>query len=469
MYEFKLPDVGEGLHEAEISRWLVKVGDVVAQDQIILEIQTDKAVVEIPAPVAGGITKILVQEGQMATVGDLLVVIQPANAEAAPPKAAQPTIAAVSNTPKPGIAGPGERILATPMVRKKALELGVDLSTIKGSGPAGRIMLDDLATQTEKATPSIEESSATTAEPVVTPTNQKVLAAPAVRKLAREKGIDLSQVPGSGDKGRITLPDLEQFAAQQAAAPARKMAEPRPASTMMAQEEITRPEPLRGLRRRIAQRMEQAWQVPQVTTFEEVDASNLVALREQLRPVAEAQGGRLTFLPLIAKALLETLKAFPDFNASLDMAREEILYHEFYHLGIAAAIPDGLVVPVIRHADQMNILELSREINELGELAQSRKLEPQRLSGSTFTISNFGSFGTGVGTPIINPPEVAILGMGRIEKRPVVIDDALAIRPILPLALSFDHRLIDGAGSGAFMKHLRQLLETPQTLLLALR
>jgi pyruvate dehydrogenase E2 component (dihydrolipoamide acetyltransferase) len=214
--------------------------------------------------------------------------------------------------------------------------------------------------------------------------------------------------------------------------------------------------------------MELAWQIPHVTSFEEVDATNLVALRQQLQPEAENRGVRLTYLPFIVKAVLQVLKEFPYFNTSLDMAQKKIMLHRYYHIGIATATPEGLLVPVIRHADQMNLLQIALEINQLTELAQQRKLGPQELSGSTFTITNFGSFGSRQGTPIINPPEVAILGCGRIEKKPVAVEDQVVIRSILPLALSFDHRLIDGAGAAQFLGRLTALLTNPNLLFLEL-
>jgi pyruvate dehydrogenase E2 component (dihydrolipoamide acetyltransferase) len=211
-----------------------------------------------------------------------------------------------------------------------------------------------------------------------------------------------------------------------------------------------------------------AWQIPHVTSFEEVEASQLVALRQHLQAEAERRGARLTYLPFIVKATVQALKDFPTFNASLDMENKKILFHRYYHLGIATAVPDGLLVPVIRHADRLNLLQIAAELNRLTELAQQRKLSVEALSGSTFTITNFGSFGAYQGTPIINPPEVAILGCGRIEDRPVVAQGQVEARPVLPLALSYDHRLLDGAAAGAFLKRLKTLLADPNLLLLEL-
>jgi pyruvate dehydrogenase E2 component (dihydrolipoamide acetyltransferase) len=321
-----------------------------------------------------------------------------------------------------------------------------------------------------------------------------VLAAPFVRKLARELGLDLAKIPGSGPAGRILPEDVQRFAAQQkpvvkpsstpaavkaeavAAAPAESTparptpVELAPVSAPLAKldQEISEEEPLQGLRRRIAERMTQAWQIPHVTSFEEVEATNLASLRKHLQPEAERRGVRLTYLPFIVKATVQALKEFPYFNASLDMAQQKIIHHRYYNIGIATAVPEGLLVPVLRHVDQMNLLQIAAELNRLADLAQQRKLSPAELSGSTFTITNFGSFGAYQGTPIINPPEVAILGCGRIEEKPVVVAGQVEARLLLPLALSFDHRLIDGAAAAKFLGRLKALVADPNLLLLEL-
>lgn len=416
MVEFKLPDVGEGIHEAEILRWLVQVGDTVAQDQPILEIQTDKAVVEIPAPAAGKIAEIRAERGTVAHVGDVLVVI-----EAAEPKPAAPEV---------------------------VVETGSN-QHLKEAQPAPRIGIAGAG--------------------------QRVLAAPAVRRLARELEVDLGEIPGSGPAGRVLPGDVRQFVArrkQEAAGPppsAPRRAEPPPATAPSPQPtlaESSQEESLQGLRRRIAERMEMAWQVPQVTAFDDVEVASLVALRRHLQPAAERRGVRLTYLPFIIKAAIQTLKEFPYFNASLDMTQQKITRHGHYHIGIATAVPDGLLVPVLRHADQFSLLQLAAELSRLAEGAQERTLAPADLSGSTFTITNFGSFGMRSGTPLLNPPEVAILGCGRIEEKPVIIQGQIEILPVLPLALTFDHRLLDGAAAAKFLERLKALLADPNLLFL---
>lgn len=432
MYEFKLPDVGEGIHEAEILKWLVKVGEKVAQDQPMLEIQTDKAVVEIPSPVAGAITEIRAETGTMAHVGDVLVMIETGNGQTTP--VAAPTQAFggpaagqagngshAAEAKSPGIAGPGKRVLAAPAVRKLALELGIDLSQVPASGPAGRVL----------------------------PTDVRRF----VQQQAEAKPAEVKSEPAPSEAEVSAPPESSQ----------------KPASApLQTGQEIIEEEPLQGLRRRIAERMELAWRIPHVTSFEEIEVSKLVSLRQHLQLEAERRGVKLTYLPFLIKATVLVLKEFPYFNATLDMDKQKILRHRYYHIGIATAVPEGLLVPVIRHADGLTLLQLAAELNRLSELAQQRRLSQVELSGSTFTITNFGSFGGYQGTPIINPPEAAILGCGRIEEKPVVMQGQIEARPVLPLALSYDHRLLDGAAAGAFLGRLKTLLTDPNLLFLEL-
>ncbi len=471
MIEFRLPDVGEGLHEAQIGAWLVAVGDVVKLDQPLLEVETDKSVVELPSPVAGRIVKLGFETGQMATVGDLLVVIEgetgrgqtPTNAD----EAAKPAKPAAS--PTVGMAGPGERILAAPSVRQLALAKGVDLTAVRGSGPAGRILASDVESVISKQLSVNSKQSSIGQSPISNPqspiSNLQILAAPAVRKMAQEMEVDLAQVPGSAENGRITPEDLERFITHQPSAAPPLPRSPAPLPPTAAQRTS-----LRGIRRTMALRMQESWRtIPHVTNFEDVDATELIAVRGILKEAGAARGVSVTYLPIVAKVMTQLLQEYPDFNASIDMATMEVVHHPACHLGIATATDDGLLVPVLRDAERLTILETATQINDLVEQARARKLPREALTGSTFTITNFGIFGNSIGTPIINPPEVAILGMGRIAEKPVVVDGALAVRSVLPLALSFDHRLIDGAAAGAFLRRLRQLLERPQALLLDLR
>lgn len=412
MYEFKLPDVGEGIHEAVIASWLIKVGDEVTLDQPIVEIETDKALVQIPSPVAGIIAELPINEGVTAHVGDVIVIFQQQGQTAPKPQSKPDKPAAASTkSAKPvspatvGIAGPGQRVLAAPAVRKRALELGIDLQQIKGSAAAGRVTMADLETYAEQPRPK-------------------------------------------------------------ATTPAKPAA---PAPVVRTATESTQTEPLKGLRKRIAERMSEAWQMPHVTSFDEINVKKLVKLRKTLNEMLAEEdtwNQRLSYLPFVIKAVVLALKKYPYFNASLNMAQETITHHNEYHIGIATAIEEGLLVPVIRNADQLTLLEIQHQLSELTELARERRLPPDQLTGSTFTITNYGSVNGQAGTPIINPPESAILGCGKIENKPLVIEDKIKIRPVLPLALSFDHRLHDGASAAHFLVYLKSLLSDPSRLFL---
>ena len=413
MQEFKLPDLGEGMHEAEIARWLVKPGDTIKLDQPMVEVETDKALVEIPSPVSGRISDIRVQVGQVAKVGEVLVVF----------------------------------------------ETHGDRSSTNDSGSSKSVTISPVA-QTASAS-----SSFSTAEASPSP-KKRVLAAPAVRKLAFELGVDLEQVTPSNPNGRVSIEDVQAYA-ERSKAPA-SMAGASPRHEYDAQPApLEERQPLTGLRKRIAEHMEHAWRtIPHATAFDEVDGSSLIALRQALQSVAEQRGVHLTYMPLLVKLLLPLLKEFPIFNASMDEERREIIYKRSYHIGLAIAAPEGLLVPVLRDADRLTLLSIAGELERLFEGARKRTLLPRELSGSTFTLNNVGSFGGGSGTPIINHPEVAILAVGRLQEKAVVHQGQIIARPMMPLALSFDHRLIDGAMASAFLARFKALVENPQQLML---
>jgi pyruvate/2-oxoglutarate dehydrogenase complex dihydrolipoamide acyltransferase (E2) component len=397
-FTYNLPDVGEGLSEGEIVHWHVSPGDAVAADQIIVDVQTDKAVVEIPAPVAGVMKSLGGSPGDMVPVGAMLAVIEtqgaaPAAAPAPEPEAPKP---AAASAPRKA----GKRPLASPATRKLAAERGVSLGDIAGSGPGGRITGDDVQRAAEGGAPA--------------PTPAPVAAAPVI-------------APPAGED---------------------------------------RVEPLRGLRRQIANSMATAWrEIPHILTTHEIDASNLVAARAALNEELAADGIKLSYLPLFVKACVGALKRFPSFNASLDMERQEIIYRHRYNVGIATATPDGLIVPVVHDADRKSVVEIARDIEALAEAARARKVKVAQLQGGTFTISNYGSYGGTFGTPIIRPPEVAIAGFGAIRDTVVPIDGAPAVRPNLTLVVSCDHRLNDGEHLGAFSAAIAATLTNPVRLL----
>ena len=425
MQEFKLPDLGEGMQEAEVVEWLVKPGDTVKLDQTMVKVETDKAIVEIPSPVAGRVGEIRVQNGQVAKVGEVLVVFENAAASTG--------------------------------------------STKRG----------DASSKTAAASSAVKPShaSAALAAPEIPPsTRKRVLAAPAVRKLAFELGVNLDEVVPSHPSGRVTLEDVQNHtnlsktaALSPEAAPveAGQTATPFTSTTPATPTTLEDRRPLTGLRKRIAEHMEHAWRtIPHATAFDELDGSELIALRKALQPAAEQRGVHLTYMPLLVKLLLPLLKEFPIFNASFDEERREIVYKRSYHIGLAAAAPDGLLVPVLRDADHLTLIAIAAELERLFEGARKRTLLPRELSGSTFTLNNVGSFGGGSGTPIINHPEVAILAVGRLQEKAVVQQGAIVARPMMPLALSFDHRLIDGAMAGAFLARFKELMENPTQLML---
>jgi len=438
--EFKLPDLGEGMHEAEIRHWRVQIGDTLKLDQPMVEVETDKAVVEIPSPISGRVADIRVQDGQVAKVGDVLVVLETPSSNTSPtaPIKTEDTIPPVAPTAEQPSAPPAQppqssqppavrsRVLAAPAVRKLAFELGIDLEQVTPSNPNGRVSIEDVRAYAERSKQAKVES-----------THPASSAPPAEPKVA--------EIPIQAPPTSITQ---EVAPASQPAAPEER-------------------QPLTGLRKRIAEHMERSWRtIPHATAFDEVDGTELIALRRALKPVAEQRGLRLTYIPLLIKLLLPLLKEFPIFNASLDEERREIIYKRYYHIGIATNSPEGLLVPVLRNADKLPLATIASELERLIEGARKRTLSLPEVSGSTFTLNNVGSFGGGSGTPIINYPEVAILAVGRLQEKPIVQNGAVIICPMMPLALSFDHRVIDGAMAGAFLKRFRELVENPQQLML---
>lgn len=445
-HEFKLPDLGEGMQEAEVVEWLVRPGDTIKLDQAMVKVETDKAVVEIPSPVAGKISEIRVQDGQVAKLGQVLVVLETAQAGAARQEKAPATaksgsqISAQSaastsgpaSTPANG-SGPQRRVLAAPAVRKLAFELGVPLEQIPATHPSGRVTIEDVRNYS-----TAQKGQAQTED-----------------KMTHLNG---AEKPTGSFNTTISVTTPASSPAGQRAGAVRNES---------ASGETERRELLSGLRKRIAEHMEHSWRtIPHATAFDEVDGTALAALRKTLLPVSEARGLRLSYMPLLVKLLLPVLKEFPIFNASLDEKTREIIYKSAYHVGLATAAPEGLLVPVIRDADRLTLLELAGEIERLVEGGRKRTLTPRELSGSTFTLNNVGSFGGSSGTPIINHPEVAILAVGRLQEKAVVQQGVVGVRLMLPLALSFDHRLIDGALAGAFLARFKALVENPQQLML---
>ncbi|HXB70714.1 MAG TPA: dihydrolipoamide acetyltransferase family protein [Candidatus Acidoferrales bacterium] len=470
MTDVVMPQMGESIVEGTLTKWLKKPGDRIERDEPLFEISTDKVDTEIPSPAAGTLSEVLVPEGQ--TVGINTVVgridesggaaakpaVPAAKPEAPEPKAAAP--AAKAAEPKPKAAPPAAPVDAEPPAEP-----------------------EPEATEPPQPTPAPEQTD----EPL--PIEPAGPLSPLVRKMARENNIDLARVRGTGAGGRITKQDLEGYLAQSAkpaapapppapappsAAPAPAPAAPPapPAATTAAPaappstpplppagQAKTRIEPMSTMRIKIAEHMVMSKRTsPHVTTVHRVDMTKVARLRQHHKAAFQSNYGfSLTYLPFIVRASAVALRQFPLLNASLDGTN--IIYHNEINIGIAVALENGLIVPVIRGADEKNVLGLQRAVVDLAARARSRHLKPDEVVGGTFSITNFGSFGSLMGTPVINQPQAAILGVGTVDKTPVVIDDAIAIRSICHLSLAFDHRLIDGALADQFMTKVKQVLE----------
>jgi 2-oxoglutarate dehydrogenase E2 component (dihydrolipoamide succinyltransferase) len=422
MTDVVMPQMGESIVEGTLTKWLKKPGEHVERDEPLFEISTDKVDTEIPSPAAGTLSEVLVEEGKTVGINTIVARIDGAGSPAAKPAAAAPAPAA----PAPEAPAPA------PVAAKPATP-----------------------------PPPIEEPPAEPTGPL----------SPLVRKMARENNIDLSKVRGTGAGGRISKQDLEGYIAQSAAPVAAQPAAPAPVQAppptapavpyqAPAGQAKTRIEPMSTMRIKIAEHMVLSKRTsPHVTTVHRVDMTKIAKLRDRYKDQFKNNYGfSLTYLPFIARASVAALRQFPLLNGSLD--GNNIVYHNEINIGIAVALENGLIVPVIRNADEKNILGLQRSIVDLAARARGRALKPDEVIGGTFSITNFGSYGSLIGTPVINQPQVAIIGIGTVDKTPVVIDDAIAIRSICHLSLSFDHRLIDGALADQFMTKVKQVLES---------
>ncbi len=422
--EFKLPILGEKIDSGDVVAIKVKEGDSVAKDQTLLELETDKAVIEIPSPVAGTVKSIHVKMGDKARVGQLMFTFDGQDAkEPAPQKPA---------TPKPAPVAPAP-VAPSPQPKPPMPDFPMTAAPVPAQSPG------DLET---------------------------VMASPAVRLLAREMGVDLSRLSGTGQNGRITQEDVKGFVKQEMDHPEVK------SSAAVTSNSVSLPDfskwgeveikPLTAVRRATAKAMALAWsQIPQVTQFDNADITQVLDLRRRFSSRVEASGGKLTVTAIILKTVGAALKVFPQFNTSIDMASEEAIYKKYIHVGVAVDTERGLLVPVIRQVDKKNIVELSVELNRLAEKARTKKITPDELEGGTFTITNLGSIGTTHFTPIVNWPQVAILGVGRSEERPIMRAGSWESRMILPLSLTYDHRMIDGADAARFLRWIAEAVQEP--------
>lgn len=420
VFEFKFPDIGEGLTEGEIVRWLVKEGDEIKEGQPLVEVETDKALAEIPSPRTGVILKILAKEKEIVKVGQVIVVIgEKGEALAAPP-------------PRP-----------------------------KSVGVVGE--LEEAPEETPVVAAKAEPIKPAPAKPALV--GEHALATPAVRALARELGVDINRVQGTGSEGRVLEKDVRQFAEGKAkpVEEAKKPTKVRKYDLYGYVERI----PLRGVRRSIAKAMVKSkYTAPHVSAMDDADVTELWQIREKEKKVAEGKGIKLTILPFIIKAIIAGLTEHPYLNATLDDENEEIILKKYFNIGLATDTPEGLMVPVVKNAKEKSIFELAQESAQLAEKARSRTIDLADLKGGTFTITNYGAVRGTYGTPIINYPEVAILGIGKIQDRPVVREGKVVVRKILPLSLSFDHRVVDGAEAARFLSTVIARIEDPDLILL---
>jgi pyruvate dehydrogenase E2 component (dihydrolipoamide acetyltransferase) len=462
IFNYKLPELGEGLHEGEVVKWHIKPGDAIEEDQVIMEVQNDKAVVEVPSPVSGKIVELKVEEGTLCVVGDVLATIE---VEGDVEADAEELEAAKSE----------ETVKADKTASENKNEAIDNASAQKKTAEDVRDTDSDQSEKTDGGTRSDKDTKTDNAGEEAA--KGKVLATPSVRKLAREQEVPLAKVKATGKNGRITREDVMSYDAdasesinepsseapkekqQQSQAPA--------AQQTVSGDRVEERVPLKGIRKVIANAMvKSVYTAPHVTIMDEVDVSKLVELRTKAKPLAEQKGVKLTYLPFIVKALVAAARQFPVMNASIDDEKNEIVYKKYFNVGIAADTENGLVVPVVKDADRKNIWTIASEIKDLAVRARDGKLAPDEMKGSTITITNIGSAGGMFFTPVINHPEVAILGTGRISEKPVVRDGELAIGQVMALSLSFDHRIIDGATAQYAVNLIKQLLEDPQLLVM---
>lgn len=399
-FDFTLPDVGEGIAEAEIIEWLVDVGATVTVDQVVAVIETDKSQIEMPTPVAGTVTALNGKPGDVIKVGEVLISIAPSDGVAptasAPHGHSTPSTAATTTVtqvtaPSTPVANSVGRALASPSTRRVAAQLGIDINSVMGTGPHGRVTESDVRGFTGGA------AKAATNSPSIAPT-------------VAQAGVTIT--------------------------------------------------PLIGLRRQIAQSMTQALSIPHILEFKEIDATALLAVRERIN----SAGNKISVTPFLMKAVINALQLHPTFNARFNSEANEVAQFDAVHLGIATATPDGLIVPVLHNAQGRDVVDLGAQLDELAELAKTRKASPDQLTGGTFSLTNFGSFGTWLGTPVIRPPEVGIAGFGRIADKVIVVDGQPAVRKVLPMVVAADHRINDGAHLGAFAAEIAQQLLNPEGL-----
>jgi pyruvate dehydrogenase E2 component (dihydrolipoamide acetyltransferase) len=440
--EFKLPELGENIESGDLVRLMIKPGDSVAAGQPVMELETDKAVVEVPSSIGGVVREIKVKEGQRVKVGEVIFILDGG--------ASAPKVPERKHEPVEHMSGQQAAQLAFQLAMRA--EGKTEEQALPPDQPKAAAQVFTMPVQLGKV-------AGTSKDPAP--------AAPHVRRLAREIGVDIHGVQGSGPGGRISEDDVKQNAKNALIAAAAAAQTPRasfvePELPDFAKWGKTERVSMRGIRRKTAEHLREAWNtIPHVTQQDRADITELEQLRARFAPRAQEAGGKMTVTAIALKVCAAALKVFPQFNASVDMAKEEIIYKQYVNIGVAVDTDRGLLVPVIRDVDKKNIVELAAEMTQLSKKARERKLTPEEMEGGTFTITNLGGIGGTGFSPIVNHPEVAILGLSRSRMEPVWVNDKFEPRLILPLSLSYDHRLIDGADAARFLRWIAEAFEQP--------
>ena len=426
-FEFRFPDIGEGITEGTLMKWLVKEGENIEEGQSVAEVETDKVTTEIPSPRTGVVSELKVEEGDVINVGDVFITIDTS----------------------------GE----VDEIDKK--EESVEKKEIVEEETAG--VVGEVIASSEEIPPSTEEIVLSKK-----PDKVRVLATPVARKMAKDLGVDISKVKGTGPNGRVMKEDIIKAKdAMMKSKEESKISQIQYEESILVEDERIERIPLTRIRKTIAEQMTLSrFTIPHTTAMDEIDVTELYEFRKKYKDILIEEEVKLTFLPFIIKGVIAVLKELPEFNSSLDEENDELILKHFYHIGIATDTDRGLMVPVLRDGDKKSIVEIAKEIEDLSSRAKNNQIELHELKGSTFTITNYGSIGGYFGIPIINYPESAILGVGRIVKKPIVKDDEIVIARVLPLSLSYDHRIIDGASGARFLNLLSELLKDPEMLLL---
>ncbi len=430
-FEFRLPDLGEGIAEGELVRWVAKEGDTVIEHEELLEVETDKALVKVPSPKSGILLKINAKPGEKVSVGEVLCVIGEKGEKIPTPTVLAPKTAREVNAQPPAPA------------KKKGS------STVIGE-------LEEAPDEDEKPAVKVIPGPAKVMRSAVS-------ALPAVRKLAQEMGVDIASLKGTGADGRVTEDDVR--AASGKSEKTAPIATGRAPTVAFEKYGRVLRVPLKGIRKAIAENMVTSMQtIPHVTHMDYVDVTKLAAYREKEKEAAEGKGVKLTYLPFIVKAVVLALKEFPYLNSSLDDSTGDIVIKQYYNIGIAVDTPAGLMVPIVKSPQEKTIIEIGRDIYRIAELSRTREIEMKDLQGGTFTITNVGSIGGVFATPIINHPECAILALGRMMDMAVPVGQKFETRKMLPISLSFDHRIVDGATAARFANEIKRRLEDPDSL-----